>query len=178
MIFKSKEEKKNNQGLLSATRPNNVKLNIKTEQNLGYQTRLKQKKQIKIYVDNEKYFVEHSTAYALGLINTRAIMLNKPKLIEISSDMHNKLKNNEEIDIEYVKVEHKSKLKVYVDEKSYCIDNSAAYSLGFMTVEEFNNSESNYYYINNSLLEELKKNYEIEIHSLNLTNIMNDKKYK
>ena len=43
------------------------------------QTKLKQKKIIKIYVKEDKHYIEHSTAYALGLINTRAIMLDKPK---------------------------------------------------------------------------------------------------
>lgn len=178
MIFKKMEEKKKNQGILSATMPVDIKLNIKHEQKNINQTRLKQKKKITIYDNNGKYFVEHSAAYALGIINTRAIMLDKPKLVEISSDMHSRLKNSDEIDIEYVKVECKTKLKVYVDGNNYCIESSAAYALGFLTVEEFNNCENGYYYIDENILMGLKKNYETEIYSFSLANIMDDKKHK
>ena len=104
-------------------------------------------------------------------------MLDKPKLIEISYDAHNKLYGNGEIEIEYFNLENKKpKLKVYVDNSSYCIDISTAYALGLLTVEEFNNFESKYYYISELYVPELKKEYDVEIYSLSLKEEINSKK--
>lgn len=171
-------KKPNNQGILSATRPASTVLDINYKQNSnGLQTKLHQKKKIVVYLKEQKYFVEHSAAFALGIINTRAIMLDKPKLIEISYDTHNKLSGNGEIEIEYFNLENKKpKLKVYVDNSSYCIDISTAYTLGLLTVEEFNNFESKYYYISELYVPELKKEYDVEIYSLSLKEEINSKK--
>lgn len=128
------------------------------------------------YIDENRYYVEHSAAFVLGLIKTRAIMMENPKLIEISSDVHNKLKSNDSIEIEYVKVKNKEPLKIYTDGSQYCIDNSAAYALGFLNVEEFNNPESDYYYISEDVLNNLKKKFNIEFYSLNLEQYLSDKK--
>ena len=157
-----------NNDILSITRPQvtNLNTNVKTEPQL--QTILKQKSIIKIFVDGDKYYIEHGAAYALGLINTRAIMLDNPKLVEITTDIHNKLKSDDSIEIEYIKLENKQSLKVYVDGANYCIDSSAAYALGLLNVEDFNNSESDYYYITNDMLKNMKEKYNVELHSLNL----------
>ena len=96
-------------------------------------------------------------------------MLDSPKLIEISSDIHNKLKSNVDMEIEYIKIEKKP-LKVFADDTKFCITNSAAYALGLLTVEEFNNSSNEYYYISNILLEALRRDYNVEIESLNIDN--------
>ncbi len=82
--------------------------------NSQLQTRLKQKSIIKIYVYENKYYVEHSAAFALGLVKTRAIMMDHPKLMEISSDVHNKLKANDSIEIEYIRGKKKQPLKIYI----------------------------------------------------------------
>ena len=161
---------KNNNSILSATKPNNTILTINSKQSMQPQTKLKQKKIIKIYVKEDKYYIEHSTAYALGLINTRAIMLDKPKMIELPNHIHNKLKNKDDIDIEYVKIEKKQKLKVYVNNSNLFIDNAAAYSLGLLSDEQFYSLENEYYYIDKFFLDNLTKQYEIEYYSLNLYN--------
>ena len=173
-LFKDKNEYENS--VLSATRPKETILKIDLKSNYQLQTRLKQKSIIKIYIDENKYYVEHSAAFALGLIKTRAIMLDNPKLIEISSEVHNKLKSNDSIEIEYIRVERKQSLKIYTNGSQYCIDNSAAYALGFLNVEEFNNPESDYYYISEDVLNNLKKKFNIEFYSLNLEQYLSDKK--
>ena len=161
-------ENENEKSLLSATRPDSI-LQTDTEVRLQLQTKLRQKSIIKMYIKDNKYYVEHSAAYALGLINTRAIMLDSPKLIEISSDIHNKLKSNADMEIEYIKIEKKP-LKVFADDTKFCITNSAAYALGLLTVEEFNNHSNDYYYISPTFLEALRKDYNVEIESLNIDN--------
>ena len=172
-----KNQYKNN--ILSATRPKETILKTGLETSSQLQTRLKQKSIIKIYKDENKYYVDHSAAYALGIIKTRAIMMDKPKLVEIPVEIHNKLKSNDAIEIEYVKLEKendKQALKVYVDSSQYCIDNSAAYALGFLNVEQFNSSDSDYYYITDDMLNILKEKFNIEYYSLNLKQYSSNKK--
>jgi len=166
LINKNKLNQTNNR-LLSATRPRENILSDKTEKSM-FRTKLKQKKVIKIYVEENKYYIEHSAAYALGLIKTRSIMLDKPKKIELSSSMHNKLKNQDDIDIEYVKLEKKPTLIVYVDNSNYYIDNATAYALGWITIEQFYSLGDGYYYISNNVLGILKQQYDIVFYSLNL----------
>lgn len=166
-LFKIKNNKQEN-SFLSMSKPKDTILKTGLNTNSNLQTKLKQKSIVKIYVDNNKYYVEHSAAYALGLIKVRAIMMEKPKLVEITSEVHNKLKSNDSIEIEYIKVEKKQHLKVYIDNSQYCIDNSAAYSLGLINVEEFNKSNSDYYYITEEILNDLKQKYDVEFYSLNL----------
>lgn len=168
--------KKSGRGILSATRPTKITLETGYETKTNLQTILKQKSIIKIYIDENKYYVEHSAAYALGLIKTRAIMLDSPKLIEISSDIHSKLKSSDSIEIEYIKIEKKQFLKVYVDDSKCCINNSAAYALGLLTVEEFNNSENEYYYITEEMVNNLKEKFNIEFYALNLEKNSTNKK--
>ena len=172
--YNNKVEKDN--GILSATRPRESVLKTGLETNSKLLTKMKQKSIIKIYTDENKYYVEHSTAYVLGLINTRAIMLDSPKLIEISNTVYNRLKDNDFVEIEYIKIEKKSVLKVYVDGSNYCIDNSAAYALGLLGVEEFNNRDNNYYYITEEVLNGLKTNFDIQFNSLSLEKNTSDKK--
>ena len=168
MNLKNRENKENEWGILSTTKPKNNILSINKKQS-ELKTNLRQMKKIIVYKKDEKYFVEHATAFALGLINTRSIMFDKPKLVEISYDIHNKLCQNEEIEIEYSLLKNeKEKLKVFINSSSYCIETGAAYALGLLTVEEFNNSTENYYYINESMLNDFREKYEVEIYALNL----------
>lgn len=166
-IYGQKKEK--NQGILSATRPRDTVLKVESNYETQLKTILRQKKKITIYEENKKYFVEHATAYALGLINVRAIMLDNPKLIEINYDMHNKLCKNDEIEIDYILLESKKqKLRVFFDGSSYYIENSAAFALGLLTVEEFSNINETYYCIMESMLTFLEKKYDIEMCSVKL----------
>lgn len=95
-------------------------------------------------------------------------MLENPRLVEMPSEIHNKLKSNENIDMKYIKIEKKQTLKVYIDSSDYFIDISAAYALLLLNVEEFNNSQYEYYYITEEMINKLKEKYKIELYSLNL----------
>ncbi len=175
MNLLNRQTKQNN--ILSTMKPKEPILDINYNSNVELQTKLRQKKQLIIYIDNNKYFVDHAAAYALGIVNTRAVMLETPKMVEISYDMHAKLCNNDEIEIQYITIEKsKEKLRVFYEESSLCIENSAAYALGLLTVEEFHNSAAGYYYITEDILNNLKANYDIEMSSLKLFEEESNKK--
>ena len=164
----NQNQAKESNSILSAVKPQDTILNINSKQKMQLQTKLKQKKRIKIYILENKYYVEHSTAYALGLIKTRAIMLDKPKMIELPDFIHNKFKNQDDIDIEYIKIEKKQTLKVFINDFNYYINKAAAYALGLISTKEFYSLDDEYYYISKELLDNLKEKFEIEFHSLEL----------
>lgn len=176
MDYMYKKEQEKSHSILSATKPKEPILSVNSNQKEQLKTVLKQKKKIIVYVKDKKYFVEHATAFALGLINTRAIMLDEAKLVEISYDIHNKLVATEDIEIEYLALDvKKEKLKVFVNESSYYIENSSAFSLGLLTVEEFNNVTEKYYCISESMLPFLQSKYDVEMYALNLFEDKNNK---
>lgn len=159
-----KVDNKSNNSILSATRPSNIPL----KNNEGLKTKLVSKSRILIYDIDGKFYVEHATAYALNLVNTRAVMLDKPKLIELPISIHNRLKEMDNVEIEYKKIIKKPKLKVYVSNSSYFIDKSAAYSLGFVSDEDFLNTQDNYYCIDSGMLESFKEKFDIEFYGLSI----------
>lgn len=169
LLFNQKQEIKSSTNRLSVARPQQQTLNLNREQQVPLKTKTSQKMKVIIYMNNGKYFVAHATAYALGLINTRAVMLDNPKLVEITQEMHNRLKSNPNITIEYVEKVQKQKLKVFVEENRYYIETSAAYALGLLSLEKFSSVSEKKYYIDGSLLTSLKDIYDIEFHSASIT---------
>ncbi len=163
-----KNNTKSEHSILSATKPEEPILDLNYHNKHQQMTKLKQKKRLKVYIQNNHYYVEHSTAYALGLVNTRAIMLDTPKLIEISPDIHNRLKSNDELEIEYIKTDTKEKIQVFVDDGAYCIAVSTAYALGLLTEKDFFETQEKYYYIDKDFLEQLKNSFDVEIWGINM----------
>lgn len=168
LLSATRPDNRNNSSILSATRPSDISLKNNMNNTSGLKTRLETKSKILIYDIEGKFYVEHATAYALNLVNTRAIMLDKPKLIELPVDIHNKLKTMSNVEIEYKKIIKKPKLKVYVSNSNYFIDSSAAYSLGLLSDEEFANIQNNYYYIDSNMIEVFKEKFDIEFNALGL----------
>ena len=168
LLSATRPDNRNNGAILSATRPSNTSLRNDINNVSDLKTKLETKSKILIYDIEGKFYVEHATAYALNLIKTRAIMLDKPKLIELPIDIHNKLKVMSNVEIEYKKIIKKPKLKVYVSNSNYFIDSSAAYSLGLLSDEEFANIQNNYYYIDSSVIEVFKEKFDIEFNALSL----------
>lgn len=111
------EEKLKNHSLSSgnntATLKLNTKLRSKTQTVLKTKntatkdktrTASKLKRKLLVYKKDGKFYIDHSAAYALKLTNVRAIMLDNPKLFEISLQFLNKIQNDKDIEIEYKEV--------------------------------------------------------------------------
>ncbi len=135
-------------------------------------TKLRTKKKILIYIKDNKYFVEHATAFALGFTTVRSIMLDKSKLVEVSASIVNQLKQKDDIDLEFVNLskEKKGIIQVYVDSNKYAIKTSAAYSLKMIDDKDFYNATEDYYYISENIVNKLKDNYTVEFISLSFEN--------
>ena len=196
MLFKEEEKKKNtglfsvdnltnNKGLLSIDAKNKQTMKTETKPRTVLRTRLQQKQKIIIYKDEDKYYVDHAASFSLFLTKIRTIMLEKtnaqqkPKLIEINSAILKKLEDDESIEIEFKNItNNKPKMKVYVDDSQFCIDIAAAYSLNLINDEEFYYGNDKYYYINDSILTFLKANYDVEMYSLKLKEITEERTKK
>lgn len=127
-----------------------------------------QKMKLKVYLtDDEKIFIDRSAAYHLGYIDTRAVMSENDQKIEITDRQLATLKARENIEIEYEKlmsnkeIPTKPKIEVFVDNIDYYINISAAYSLGLINVETFNNMSNELYKVSDNLLAFLKNKYEV-----------------
>lgn len=152
----------------------NVNLH-KTSQNIETRqtyTKLKQKFVLKVFIDpsSNKKFVESSAAYALHLTKVRAIMLDNPKYYEITDDIISKVRlRGDEVMFITLPLK-KEKLKLYYDSgNSFYIDNSAAYSIGLIEVEEFYQSSTIFYGpLSFKEIELLKSKYEIYYEQMNV----------
>ena len=111
------EEKLKNHSLSSGNNTSTLKLNTKlrsktqtvlktknTATKDKTRTASKLKRKLLVYKKDGKFYIDHSAAYALKLTNVRAIMLNNPKLFEISLQFLNKIQNDKDIEIEYKEV--------------------------------------------------------------------------
>lgn len=165
LMYENKEDKYKNSPL-SATKPAEPVLDIKYKSNNELKTNIQQKKGIRIYDKDDKFYIDHATAFALGIVNTRAIMTDSPKLVELQPDMHNKLKSKDDIEIEYVKLKQKEKIKLFYDNSNCYIDMAAAYSLGLVSDEDFYNSDQPYYFVNNQILSYIKEKFNVEVFPL------------
>lgn len=161
-MLKQKPIIKKTSAILSATYPkedilsvgkigirNQTKANTETKRNL----RLKSKKILKVYVDNENKtkLIDIEAAEELGLIrrNVRRVLINRELKYEITDSIIEKIKSNKgsvEIEIEYIELPplDKQTCKVYYYDHYKFIDASTAYALGFIDVETFHNSNERY----------------------------------
>lgn len=101
----NQNQTKDSNSILSASKPQNTILNINSKQEIQFQTKLKQKKVIKIYIEGNKYYIEHSTAYALGLISTEEFYSLDNEYYYISKDLFDNLKAKFEIEFHSLNLE-------------------------------------------------------------------------
>lgn len=123
---------------------------------------------LKVYLtDDSRMFIDRAAAYSLGFIDTRAIMLDDTQKIQISEKDLSIIKTKNSIEIEYEKllskedVPAKQKIIVYVDNVDYYISVAAAYSLGLINVEVFNNISNQLFNVSDNLMVFLKNKYDI-----------------
>lgn len=153
---KKKADESNLLSLSRNLRRDQVQLNVnkqKTDNSKGLQSSLKSI--LEVYLKDNKKFINYSAAYALGLVNTRAIMLQKTnKLFEVSDSLLEKIKNK--VEIKYIKLQEekveRQSIQIFLDEDgNQFISSSAAFALSIIDVEVFWNSDSSYYQINDNI---------------------------
>ena len=73
------------------------------------------KRILKVYEKSDKTYIDHSAAYALGLVDVRSIMLDKPHLFEIQKEQLNKILNDKTIEAVYMNLEEIDKQEKKVE---------------------------------------------------------------
>ena len=145
-----------------------VTLNLNTIKKETHHTNLELKSKLKVYLsDDNRKFIDKSAAYALGLTEVRVIMIeNQDKYFEITDKQLEtiKMKNYE---IEYSKIENKEVpekpvINVYNDGIDSYIDLSAAYALGLITDQNFNNMGNELYKVSENLLIFINNKYKVD----------------
>jgi len=173
MNFKEKE-KNSSEDLLSLSKKLTMP-ETKLELNNVSKINNHQEKQIlTIYTDdNELMYINRAAAYALGLIDTRAIMLdNDESLVPFSEKQLAVILNRENLDLDFRKIEQvqkipkKQSIKVYRDNLNCYIDMSAAYALGLISIETFNAMCNELYPVSENLLVFLQNKYAVEFQEL------------
>lgn len=161
----TKEESKHS--ILSATKPRSI-FNLKEKGNLDSKN-LRTKQIINVFIDTEtnRKFVESFAAYAIGLTNVRAVMLDNPKYYEITASKIEELKNRGYI-VNYIELpkRQKHKIKVYYCDNKYYIDMASAYVLGYIDDRKFYNVSDDYYLLDNSKIEYIKNKYDVEYNKM------------
>ena len=111
--------------------------------------------------------MESFAAYAIGLTNVRAVMLDNPKYYEITASKIEELKNRGYI-VNYIELpkRQKHKIKVYYCDNKYYIDMASAYVLGYIDDRQFYNVSDDYYLLDNSKIEYIKNKYDVEYNKM------------
>lgn len=175
-MFKQKETKKERNDILSASRKfEKQKTEEKAVSKSNNYNQLKLKRLLLVYLteDNQMY-ISRPAAFSLGLSKVRNIMIdNEDTLVPINLEQLNILKTK---DIEIVfeklpedeKIESKEHIQVFGDHINNYITTGAAYALGLINVETFNNLTDEFYPISDNLLYFLKNKYEVEYTEINI----------
>lgn len=114
---------------------------------------LKQKRKLTIYKKDDKYYVEHSVAYALNLTSVRAIMTGTPHLIEIGIETLNRLKSDDSIEIEYHNLDKNKESQLSDNDLSKELAGleQGQYGIGAHSIDMINSEEKAESIINNGL---------------------------
>lgn len=168
MILKDKKQEQIQNNILSVSRNlEKPKLDIKLSTNTQIQnTALKLKKKIDVYENDSRLYISRAAAYALGFINTRAIMINESnQLFAITRDQMQKIRDNDyEINLIRYEIPEQSKqgILVFVSEDKMYISVSSAYSIGLIDVETFSSTSHNLYEINENTFNYINNNFRVE----------------
>ncbi len=124
---------------------------------------------LKIYIDqNNQKYIKQQVAYALGLTKVRYNMLNKKAKYYAISDEHVKLFYYIGFDIEYVtilnnEITNKISIKVMCKNNDYFIELSVAYAINLISIEEYYAKDTEWYQIDELVLNHLYNQYEVEL---------------
>ena len=173
-MFRQKEVKKDENNILSTSRNfEKQKTEKKNVSKTNSYNQLKRLLLVYLTEDNQMY-ISRPAAFSLGLTKVRNIMVdNEETLVPISMEQINILKTkNVEIVFEELPkdevIEEKEHIQIFGDHINNYITTGAAYTLGLINVEIFNNLTDEFYPISDNLLYFLKNKYEVEYIETNL----------
>lgn len=170
MIFMERDKEKSN--LLSASRGLSTRRSeTKVVHHKPLKPVLSQKQILIVYVsENERFYIKRSSAFALGLTDTRAMMVDGTNdLLEISKRQLAILSSRENLEVKLEKVAvneqlpERPKIKVYKDNLNHFIEMSAAYALGLVSIDTFNVMSEELYPVAENLLIFLNNKYDVEL---------------
>lgn len=167
MIFRNKKKEEPKHSILSAVKPKpklDLSLN-KKENTVSKGVREKQILNIFIDVETNRKFIESFAAYAIGLTNVRAVMLDNPKYYEITTSKIKELENRG-CEVNYIELPKRKKIIVYSCDDEYYIDMSSAYVLGYIDVKQFYDVSNDFYLLDNAKFEYIKNNYDVEYNQI------------
>lgn len=101
------------------------------------------KRKLLVYRENGKFYIDHSAAYALGKTSVRAIMLEKPKLVEVDLQFLQEMQNRDDIEIEYRDKEKNKSKDVKKGDLSDALDEikGETYGIGVCNIERGSSQE-------------------------------------
>lgn len=106
-------------------------------------TKLAAKRKLLVYRENGKFYIDHSAAYALGKTSVRAIMLEKPKLVEVDLQFLQEMQNRDDIEIEYRDKEKNKSKGIKKGELSDALDEikGETYGIGVRNIDRGSTQE-------------------------------------
>lgn len=165
MIFRNKKKEEPKHSILSAIKPKpKLDLGLNKKENTGSKG-VREKQILNVFVDVEsnRKFIESFAAYAIGLTNVRAVMLDNPKYYEITTSKIKELEAKE-YEVNYIELpkRKKQKIRVYCSANKYYIDMASAYVLGYIDDKQFYDVSNDFYLLDNAKFEYIKNNYDVE----------------
>ena len=104
---------------------------------------LKQKRKLLVYKKDGKFYIDNSAAYALKLTNVRAIMTEKPHLVEIGIEKLYEFQNNEDIEIAYKELNQDKEIEAENNNLSETLDGleKGEYGIGIHGIDKGSREE-------------------------------------
>lgn len=171
-MLKNKKQEPTQNNILSLSRNlERPKLDTKLSINTRTQSSTSRlKKVLDVYENDSGLYISKAAAYSLGLINTRAIMLQDTnQLFQITKEQLEKIKHNDyEINIikQEINEQTKQEIQVFTSEDRMYIFSASAYALGLIDVETFNSTSRNLYEINENIFNYINNKYRVEYKDL------------
>lgn len=106
-------------------------------------TKSRLKKKLLVYKKDDKFYINHTVAYSLKLINVRAVMTENPHLVEVGLETLYKFQNNEDIEIEYEELNKEKEVGTRTDKLTDILDEleQGEYGIGIHGIDKGSNEK-------------------------------------
>ena len=101
------------------------------------------KRELIVYKQDDKLYIDHSAAYALNMVNVRAVMTETPHLVEIGLEELYKLQNDGNVNIEYQLMDKKQEQAIEEESLEDAIENleQGEYGIGVHGIDKGTEAE-------------------------------------